>query len=179
MQTREQELKARMVAGLDGDAAAHAQLLRALMPVLRSFFRRRMHGQDDAIEDLVQETMIAIHTRRASYDRDRPFTSWLFSIARYKMIDQFRQSGRYCAIEEMEDMLVTEGFEDASNASADIEHLLGGLSDKQADAIRATRIEGLSITEAAARANIGESDVKISIHRGLKLLAERVKGTLQ
>ena len=47
---------------------------------------------------------------------------------------------------------------------------------EQAAAIRATRIEGLSTAEAAERQNIGESDVKISVHRGLKALAARIMG---
>ena len=178
MLANEQQLKAWMIAGLGGDAVAHASLLRALLPILRTFFRRRM-GQQDDIEDLIQEVLIAVHTRRVTYDTARPFTAWLFAIARYKMIDLFRQSGRTCTIEGLEDLLVTEGFEDVSNAETDVTRLLAGLSPKQAEMIRATRLEGLSTAEAAARANIGESDVKISVHRGLKALAARVKDTLQ
>jgi RNA polymerase sigma-70 factor (ECF subfamily) len=42
--------------------------------------------------------------------------------------------------------------------------------------IRATRIEGLSIAEAAAAGGLGESDVKISVHRGIKALMTRIQG---
>ena len=178
MITSEDQLRMWMVGGLGGDSAAHGRLLRALLPLLRRYYRRRMPGQDDAIEDLVQETLIAVHTRRATYDPARPFTAWLHAIARYKMIDAFRRTGRTVPIEGMEDQLVTEGFEDASNAEADLDRLLTGLSPKQAAAIRATRLEGLSTAEAAARQQIGESDVKISVHRGLKALAARVKDSL-
>lgn len=178
MITTEDQLKAWMVAGLGGSAADHARLLRALLPLLRRYYRRRMPGQDDAIEDLVQETLIAVHTRRATYDPARPFTAWLHAIARYKMIDAFRRTGRTVPIEGLEDQLSTDGFEDAINAEADLEKLLASLSPKQAAAIRATRIEGLSTAEAAERQNIGESDVKISVHRGLKALAARVKDSL-
>jgi RNA polymerase sigma factor (sigma-70 family) len=179
MHTSEPELKAWMVSGLGGDAAAHACLLRALIPLLRRFFRRRMPGQGAAIEDLIQETLIAVHTRRATYDPRRPITGWLFAIARYKMIDQFRASRRYCSIEGLEDMLVTDGFAEASDAATDIDRLLDDLSPKQAAVIRATRLEGLSVAETATRERIGESDVKISVHRGLRLLATRVKDSLR
>ena len=47
---------------------------------------------------------------------------------------------------------------------------------KQAAAVRAIRIEGLTIAEAAARDGLSQSDVKISVHRGLKVLAKRVLG---
>lgn len=179
MKVSQTQLRAWMVGGLDGDPACQARLLRALVPILQAFYRRRVRDGQGDIDDLVQETLIAVHTRRATYDRDRPFGGWLFAIARYKMIDHFRKAGRTCTIEGLEDILVAEGFEDGSNAGMDIDRLLGGLPAKQADAIRATRLEGLSVTEAAARAKIGESDLKISVHRGLKALSARIRGEMQ
>jgi hypothetical protein len=68
MQASEDQLKAWMTRGLDGDAAAHQLLLRGLLPVLRQFYRRRMSGREDDVEDLVQETLIAVHQRRITYD---------------------------------------------------------------------------------------------------------------
>jgi len=176
MRADEGQLRTWMIGGLAGDAAAHESLLRALVPVLRAFYRRRMTcGQDD-IEDLVQETLIAIHTRRATWDRDRTFTAWLFSIARYKMIDQFRRSRRTVPIEGLEDILVSEGFESASNARIDVDRLLATLPAKQAQAIRATRLDGASVAETAFAKGIGQSDVKVSVHRGLKALGARMAG---
>jgi RNA polymerase sigma-70 factor (ECF subfamily) len=175
MRPGEDQLKGWMTGGLDGDAASHALLLGALVPLLRHFYRRRIHDETE-IEDLVQETLIAVHTRRASYDRERPFTPWLFSIARYKMIDHFRRLRATDPIEDLSDLLGVEGFEEASNASIDIEKLLDMLPPKQARAIRHTRIDGLSVAEAAAADHLGESDVKVSVHRGLKALAAKLWG---
>src|SRR5262245_60394167 len=80
-----------MVAGLGGDQQAHASLLTALVPLLRSFYRRRIRDAEDDTEDLVQETLIAVHDQRASYDRNRAFTAWLYAIARYKLVDHYRR----------------------------------------------------------------------------------------
>lgn len=180
MRADERQLRTWMIGGLDGDARAHACLLGALVPLLRAFYRRRMmSGGDDDIEDLVQETLIAVHVRRATFDRDRAFTAWLFSIARYKMIDQFRRSRRTVPIEGLEDILVAEGFEASSIARLDVEELLETLPAKQAQAIRATKIDGASVAEAAIAAGIGESDIKVSVHRGLKALAARISGQAQ
>jgi RNA polymerase sigma factor (sigma-70 family) len=176
MRANEDELRRLMISGLDGCAADHAALLRLLVPLLRGFYRRRASGAEDDIEDLVQETLIAVHTRRATYDRDRAFTAWLFAVARYKMIDHFRRIRRLQPIEGLEDMLVADGFEDASSARLDVEDLLETLPAKQANVIRATRIDGLSIAEAAAAQGIGESDAKVSVHRGLKSLMARIQG---
>lgn len=176
MRASEAELRGLMISGLDGDAGDHAALLRLLVPLLRGFYRRRSGDRDDDIEDLVQETLIAVHTRRATYDRDRAFTAWLFAIARYKMIDHFRRRRRFQPIEGLEDILVAEGFEDASSARMDVADLLETLPAKQARMIRATRLDGLSIAEAAEADGIGESDVKVSVHRGLKTLMSRIQG---
>ena len=174
MRADEGQLRTWMIGGLDGDAADHESLLRALVPLLRAFYRRRMVcGQDD-IEDIVQESLIAVHTRRATYDRNRPFTAWLFAIARYKMIDQFRRARRTVPLEGLEDILIAEGFESAVNARIDVDGLLGTLPAKQARAIRATRLHGVSVAEAAVAHGLGESDIKVSVHRGLKSLAARI-----
>jgi RNA polymerase sigma factor (sigma-70 family) len=177
MRADENQLRAWMIDGLDGDGEAIACLLHALVPLLRAFFRRRaLSCGDDDIEDLVQEVLIAVHVRRATFDRDRVFTAWLFSIARYKMIDQYRRSRQTIPIEGLEDILVVEGFETSSNARIDVEDLLDTLPPKQARAIRATKIDGDSISEAAVAAGIGESDIKVSVHRGLKSLVARISG---
>lgn len=171
----EAQLKLLMVGGLDGDSRMQQALLTALVPMLRSFFGRRLRGADDDVEDLVQETLIAIHTRRASYDRDRPFTAWAYAVARYKMIDHFRRSRQHVPFEGLEEILVSEGFEDATSARMDVDALLGAISPKQARAIRQTKVDGLSVAEAAESAGISEADVKISVHRGMKALADRLK----
>jgi RNA polymerase sigma factor (sigma-70 family) len=172
----ERELKSLMVHGLDGDAAAHAALLSALVPLLRAYFRRRTRTAADDVEDLVQETLIAVHGRRATFDRDRMFSAWLFAIARYKMIDHFRRRHRECPVEDFDEMLIEESFEDVNAAQLDVQRLLEALPAKQANAIRDTHLQGLSVAEAAAQAGIGESDVKVSVHRGLKALAARIRG---
>ena len=166
----EAQLKDRMLAGLGGDPKAHAALLRAVAPLLRSYFARRMRDDAGEVEDLVQETLIAVHTRRGSFDPDRKFTSWLFSIARHKLVDHYRRSFRYQPTEGLEEILVSEGFEQSSNAAMDVDRLLASLPIKQARAIRETKLHGLSIAEAAERAGLGLSDVKVSVHRGMKAL---------
>jgi len=174
MRASEDQLRQWMIGGQRGDAANHRALLAALVPLLQAFYRRRMRDAAEDVEDLVQETLIAVHTRRATYDPDRPFGVWLFAIARYKMIDHFRRRRLTCQIEDVEHILIAEGFEESSLARIDVDRLLDTLPAKQAGAIRDTRLDGLSITEAASNSGIGESDVKVSIHRGLKALAARV-----
>ena len=177
MPESEVQLKAWMLGGLDGDDDAHAALLRALVPLLHSFYRRRMRGAEGDVEDLVQETLISVHTRRASYDRNRPFTAWLYAVARYRLVDHYRRRRLSVSIEDVDEILAAEGFEERVTARMDVDNLLNTLSPKQARAISDTHISGKSVAEAAAGAGIGESDVKISVHRGLKAIASRIRGT--
>jgi RNA polymerase sigma-70 factor (ECF subfamily) len=170
----EEQLKSWMLGSVQGDPRCHVTLLRAIMPLLAAYFGRRIGGEAGEVEDLVQEVLIAVHERQASYDEARPFTPWLFAIARYKMMDHFRRSRRHEPIDGLADILAVECFEASSDAGMDVTALLRTLPDKQARAIRDTRLHEMSVAEAARGAGIGESDVKVSVHRGIKALAARV-----
>ena len=174
MRADEDQLREWMIGGLDGSSADHTRLLRSIVPLLTGFFRRRMTDSSGDIEDMVQDTLIAVHTRRETYDRSRAFTPWLFSIARYKMIDHFRRNRRSVPFEGLEEILVSEGFEDVVGARVDVESLLSRLPEKQARLIRATRILGSSVADVSASESLGNSDVKVSVHRGIKALAAKV-----
>jgi RNA polymerase sigma-70 factor (ECF subfamily) len=166
----ETQLKALMLAGLAGDGDAHAAMLRALATALRRYYARRLGGQAD-VEDLVQEALIAVHTRRATYEPGMPFTAWAYAIARYKLIDFYRRSGRRRAVAlEAADALFAEDDSGGWTAARDLERVLGGIDAKTAALIRHTRIDGLSMQEAAARAGMSEAAVKVAVHRGLKKL---------
>jgi len=171
----EAELKSLMVAGLAGERAAYRVLLTALGDVLRRYYSRRV-GRDDA-EDLVQDALIAIHTRRATYDQGQPFTPWLYAIARYKLLDFLRRR-RVRATVPLDDAgeLFAEDESEAALARRDLETLLSALPEGTRALIRQVKIEGLSMQEAADKAGRSEIAVRVGIHRGLKTLSDRLRG---
>lgn len=174
MSETETRLKALMLAGLAGDTAAYRTLLSELTPHLRAFFKRRLGNAADA-EDLVQETLIAIHTKRATYDTALPFTAWLHAVARYKLIDHFRRSKirRTLPLEEADNIFAEEDVESVS-AKRDVEQLLATLPKAKSDLVRSVKIEGLSTAEAAERTGLSESGVKVGVHRALKALSAMI-----
>lgn len=180
MEEVETKLRMLMIAGLAGDADAYRQLLSSAAERLRRYFSRRLGSDAADIEDLVQETLMAIHQRRDSYDRSLPFTSWLHTIARYKLVDHYRRRGvrNSVPIEDFQDFVAGDSIEPAL-AAYDVETLLAGLSDRQRAAIRLTRIEGHSIAEAAQISGQTEAAVKVGVHRGIRKLAALVKGAEQ
>lgn len=177
MTTAEERLRLLMERGLDGDAAAHRQLLSELTIYLRAFYARRLGRDALDLEDLVQETLIGIHSRRESYDPGRPFMTWAFSIARYKMIDHLRKRGlRATEPIEAAHELFAEDDTEWVTARADLDRLMANLPPKQRDAIRYVKIEGLSVAEAAQRSGLSAANVKISVHRGLSRLRSLALG---
>jgi RNA polymerase sigma-70 factor (ECF subfamily) len=168
----ESRLKELMLLGLDGDARAYRELLQVLAARLRRYYRRRLGADYSDAEDLVQETLMAIHARRSSYDRSQPFTAWAYAMARYKLIDHLRKLRIRASIsvEDCDELFAVDETEQAS-ASRDVERLLSRLPRPVSDSIRMTRIEGLSASEAAQRTGRSASAIKVSIHRGLMRLA--------
>ncbi|MBU6297824.1 MAG: sigma-70 family RNA polymerase sigma factor [Alphaproteobacteria bacterium] len=174
MSDAEARLKALMLSALAGDAAAYRALLTALSPHLRAYYARRV-GQSADAEDLVQETLIAIHARRATYDTSQPFTPWLHAVARYKLIDHYRRSKirRTLPLEEADAVFAEEEAE-ASDAARDVEKLLAALPESRRRLVRHVKIEGLSTAETAKRTGLSESAVKVGVHRALKTLAAMI-----
>jgi RNA polymerase sigma-70 factor, ECF subfamily len=167
-----------MVLAQDGDGAATSRLLTALAPRLRAFFRGKGASSEDA-EDLVQETLIAIYTKRAMFDPGQRLLSWTYAIARYRMIDRWRHTkrrGHELPIEDFEHVLMAQQPE-AGDPKRDIARLLATLPNKQRTAIELVKIKDMSINEACAATGWTASDIKISIHRGLKSLMALVGDT--
>jgi RNA polymerase sigma-70 factor (ECF subfamily) len=172
----EPRLKGLMLAGLAGEAGPYRRLLDELSGLLRAYYGRRCPPGVDA-EDLVQETLIAVHTRRATYDAGQPFTAWAYAIARYKLIDALRRGRAHlrAPAEEAEALFVPAGA-DAAMAARDLDRVMAELPARTRGLIRATKIEGLSTREAAERHGMTESAVKVAIHRGLKTLGGKYGG---
>lgn len=91
-QPRELErcLRPLMIRGLEGDSQAYRQLLGELSGYLREYFACRIAGPE--VEGLVQETLLGLHSKRASYDRALPLTPWVLAIARYKLNGHVRRN---------------------------------------------------------------------------------------
>jgi RNA polymerase sigma-70 factor (ECF subfamily) len=163
-----------MLAGLAGDAGAYRQLLAELTGLLRAYFARR--AGPGAAEDLVQETLIAIHTKRETYDPQMPLTAWVYGIARYKLIDEFRKTKRRAQVplEEASDVFVEDSREDLT-AKRDVEKLLAKLPEAKRALVRAIKLDGDSVADAAARAGLSEGAAKVSVHRAIKSLGDDVR----
>ena len=174
MQAGEVHLRGLLLKGLEGDAGAYQVFLKEMSAHLRAFFKRRMASLPDDIEDLVQETLLALHNQRHTYQVNQPLTAWVNAIARYKLIDLFRSRGSREALHDPleDDLLVFAASDtDACDARRDLGRLLDQLPDHQRLPIVHMKLEGLSVIETARATGMSESAVKVGVHRGLKALA--------
>ena len=171
----EDRLKALMIAGLDGDRAAHGELLAVLSGYLRGYFRRRLGPGAADVEDLVQETVLAVHLKRGVYDRRQPLTPWVYAIARYKLLDHFRRVGSRHAVplDDAGELFALENTEEGA-VRRDVDKLLAVLPPRQRALMRDVKLTGLSMEEAAARSGMSVSAVKVAVHRGMKRLEKEV-----
>jgi RNA polymerase sigma-70 factor, ECF subfamily len=168
-------LKGLMLRGLAGDAAAHAELLGALAGHLRAYFARRLGAQGDA-EDLVQETLLAIHLKRDTYDPGQPFTPWAYAIGRYKLLDHYRRQGvrHSVPLEDAGVLLASENPEEGA-IHRDLDRLLGELPPRQRALLEDVKLTGHTIEEAAQRQGFTPGAAKVAIHRSLQRLARKVR----
>lgn len=161
-----------------GDEAAYRVCLARIGARLRGYLKRRMLDQPDEVEDLVQETLLALHLQRGTYDPALPLSAWVVAIARHKLVDSWRRRGRRELLHDELDavderLLVAEP--DDGGARRDLGRLLEELPQAQRLAIVLTKLEGLSVAEAAGRTGASEAAIKVQVHRGLKRLAALVR----
>jgi len=172
----EETLRALLLLALAGDSEAYAAFLTQSGAHLRAYFRRRLMTSPNEVEDLVQETLLALHNRRHTYQTTQRLTPWLYAIARYKLVDLLRaQSPRRQLEVSLDD---DEGASELVPADAspgesqrDLLKLLDTLPERHRLPIILVKLEGRSVVEAAAATGMSAAAVKVGIHRGLKKLA--------
>lgn len=178
MNATEERLRGLLMRGLDGESLVYRTFLMELSAHLRAFFRKRLAGLPDDVEDLVQETLLAIHNQRRTYDVDLPLTAWVYAIARYKLVNLLRRRARRDLLtdplDDDRDLLRSTDSE-AAETCRDLGKLLDRLPDRQRLPIVHTKLEGLSVTETAQLTGMSESAVKVGVHRGLKALAALIR----
>jgi len=174
----EDRLRDLLVRALAGDAAAYHAFLKDLSTHLRAYFRKRLSGLPDEVEDLVQESLLAVHNQRHTYDPGQPLTAWVHAIAKYKLVDLLpRRAGRDLRNDPLDDVIdiLAHNDSDAAAARLDLAKLLGRLPARQRLPIVHMKLEGLSVVETARVTGMSESAVKVGVHRGLKALAAMIK----
>ena len=173
------DLSALMRAARDGDDEAYRRLLDQLAVWLRGVARRGLVRAGRGIEeseDIVQETLLAMHLKRDSWDPNQPVEPWLAAIARHKLVDFLRRRGfhDHLDIDDQADTLAAPEAEEAGS-SVDARQMLSGLPERQRAIVTAISIEGHSARDTGERLGMSEGAVRVVLHRALKALAVRYR----
>jgi RNA polymerase sigma-70 factor (ECF subfamily) len=169
----ETELAGLMRAALAGDEHAYREFLQQAAYFVRGIARRKITQGGLDPEDVVQETLLAIHMKRHTWRADAPIKPWLGAIARYKLIDAFRRRGRRIEIEIDEIAESYAASEPETVSDREIGRALDVLAPVQRSVVAAISIEGRSIGEAAKSLGMSETAVRVSLHRGLAAIARK------
>lgn len=179
MDDRERRWMQLMQAALDGDRSSYERLLREIAPTLRSAVERRLRQMGAPTgegEDVVQETLLAVHLKRHTWRPGDPLGPWLRTIARNKLIDHLRRRGRRTEVpvEDFAELLAAPEERPGTEAE-DVERHLALLPDKQRSVIRSIAVEGASVGETAERMKMTQGAVRVTLHRAFASLSARLK----
>lgn len=153
-----------------GDAASVDALVDHLTPVLRRFFRG-MDFDPNAADDLVQETWLRLHRALHTYRPGAPAMPWIYAIARHARVDSLRKRGRIRRNEVAMDVLPDVAWEPAPEApSMPLGPLLAELPESQREVLLMTKVQGLSLEEAARATGATVGSVKQKVFRAYEKL---------
>ena len=165
-----------MSAAIGGDAASYAEFLRMAAVLVRRLARRKL-AETGVVspEDIVQETLLAIHEKRHTWRQVEPILPWLLTIARYKVVDVYRRKGSrvFVDVDDMAELLAAPEVIAADANRRHVESALAGLSDGQQRVVRLIGVDGRSISETAKELGMKEPAVRVAFHRGLAAIAAK------
>ncbi len=154
-----------VAVGSARDIEAFEELFRHFAPRVRAYMAR-LASDSQLAEELMQETMISVWNRAASYDASRGAVStWIFTIARNLRIDAFRRENRPAfdpadpafAPDEVSPADVEH---DARQLSEQLHRAISALPEEQATLLRLSFFEDQSHSVIASRLNIPLGTVK-------------------
>ena len=165
-------LEALMERYVEGDAAAFEELYREVSPRLFALLLRMTRDRASA-EDLLQTVFTKVHRARGAYLQGAPVMPWLVAIARHAFYDQDRR--RKTRREHLsDDGSVPEhaggALGDQVEAADLVDNALGALPPKLRDAVLLTKLEGMSVAEAADVLGTTSAAIKLRVHRARKII---------
>lgn len=175
----DRKLTTQMAQAQAGNRAAYREVLTASLVLLKKYFYSKLvrwgGAGAETIDDLAQETLLAVHQARHTFDAERIFEPWLYAIARYKLIDSLRRKRPNVSIDHKilqiaDSFSALEQFENQQ----ELDYALKDLPEKQRRLVEMVRVENLSIREVATRMGMNESAVKVAVHRAVKSVQKRL-----
>lgn len=160
-----------------GDKKAYELALFEMMPIIRNFLKKFSYSTKVDIDELTQETLLAIHQASQTYNSDRAIKPWILAIASYKLKDHLRilyRKNKFSEIDfaEVENSLFEEPLQEQQE-QVSLAEILKTLPSKQQKILHSLKIKGNSLQETANELNMSVAAVKVAAHRAYKILIEK------
>ncbi len=168
------------------DAGQHAAFLTRWMraqSAVAAYALSRL-GDPHAMDDVVQEVALAAQRYFARYDPSRSFTSWVLGIAHHKIADHQRARRPTASLEsaEAEAQLRAASerlaHETGERASA-MHDCIARLKPERRELLRRFYLDGQSVREITDAMRMGQSAVKVALHRLRRALRDCVSRALE
>jgi RNA polymerase sigma-70 factor (ECF subfamily) len=150
-----------------GDQDAFAQLYTDYVGMVHAIVLGRVPRRD--VDDLVQDVFLAAYTRVAELRDPAAFGGWIAAIARNRATDHLRQSREQ--VELPEDL---PGGDPIQAETFAVLEVIRKLPEAYRETLLMRLVEGMGGAEIAERSGLTPASVRVNLHRGMKLLREKL-----
>ena len=162
----------------EGNKACYNRLLSEIAPFIRNYIVGKLANPDWA-EDVTQEVLISVHKSLKTYDRARPFKPWLMAIVNFRYTDYLRKhyssrGDKQTSLDNPDYISAAVTEEAFAGEYKDVEAALATLPEKQRVVFEMMKIQGYTAQEVANEVGMSVSAVKVSAHRTLAKLKEKL-----
>ena len=152
---------------LEGDRDGFSRLYDLYAPLVHGILLARVPRAevDDLVQDIFLHAFRKLHTLRD----EAAFGAWIAMIARNRAVDFHRRSRE--TVEITDDL---PGSEKQDARAAEILELIRSLPEAYRETLVLRLVEGMTGPEIAARTGLTAASVRVNLHRGMKLLREKL-----
>ena len=170
----EKKIKILLIASQKGDKSSYQLFLKEVSDKIDKFLKLKIDNEQVRL-DISQEILMGIHKSLNTFQHDRPVMPWVMSITRFKLMDYFRHHYKENQLENSDKQIDdiagcshTESFTFLNEVLKTLDTFPGN----QAELIKLSKIQGLSIKEIGEELGLSQPAVKVGIHRAVKKLKE-------
>jgi RNA polymerase sigma-70 factor (ECF subfamily) len=167
-----------LIAARKGEQAAFTELYGLFFEKIYRFIFFRV-GHKEVAEDIAEDVFIKAFAGLMSLQQDKLFESWLYQIARNRIIDYYRSKKIIVPLDEVENTLEYEtNVVDVVNLEAQQKifvKLLKELTPEQQTVIKMKFLEGLENDEIAMAMDKNEGAVRVIQHRAITKLKNLIE----
>src|SRR5207247_2484187 len=168
-ETSEEALLVRAVR--HGEQEAFARLYSLYAPMVHGIVLARVPWSE--VDDLVQDVFLIALKKLRSLRDDSAFGGWLAMIARNRAMDFHRRKRE---TEELNEDLASKSRSESDREAARVLEVICGLPEAYRETLVLRLVEGMTGPEIAGRTGLTPASVRVNLHRGMKLLREKLEG---